>query len=69
VKLVEDSCYTVADNSGVYRFTDPMSRTAGTMTVKKSGSYIWGMSTDNEEIGAAYVTSVEQSLRAAGLFK
>ena len=69
VKLVEDSGDTVADNSGVYRFTDPMSRTAGTMTVKKSGSYIWGLSTDNEETGAAYVTSVEQSLRAAGLFK
>jgi hypothetical protein len=69
VKLVDDSGDTVVNKNGRYRFTDPMSRTAGTMTVKKSGGYIWGMTTDNEATGEAFISSVEKNLRAAGLFE
>jgi hypothetical protein len=67
VKLVEDSGDTVVDNGGVLRFTDPMSRTAGPMTVKKAGGYIWGMSTESEDTGLVFVTGVERNLRAAKL--
>lgn len=67
VKLVEDNGGTVQDANGVLRFTDPMSRTAGTMTVKKKGAYIWGLSTGVEETGAAFVTGVESNLRTKGL--
>ncbi len=69
VKLVEDGGDAVVINNGVYRFTDPMSRTAGTMTLKKSFGYIWGMTTDNEETGAAFVSDVQRNLRSAGLFE
>jgi hypothetical protein len=67
VKLVEDNGGTVQDTNGTLRFTDPMSRTAGTMTVKKKGAYIWGLSTGVEETGSAFVTGVESNLRAKRL--
>jgi hypothetical protein len=67
VKLVEDNGGTVQEANGMIRFTDPVSRTAGTMTVKKKGAYIWGLSTGAEETGAAFVSGVESSLRAKGL--
>ena len=68
VKLVEDGGETVVENNGVLRFTDPMSRNAGPMTVKKSGGYIWGLTTDSENDGLVFVKEVERNLRAAKLF-
>lgn len=63
VKFVEEKGGTVEDNGGVLRFTDPVSRSAGTLSVKKSGNYIWGLSTNVESTGDAYVAGVEKNLK------
>jgi hypothetical protein len=69
VEFVQQKGNTVEDKGGVLRFTDPVSRTAGTLTVKKSGRYIWGLSTSAESTGAAYVADVEKNLKALQLIE
>ncbi|MCK4774763.1 MAG: hypothetical protein KAT30_08250 [Candidatus Krumholzibacteria bacterium] len=69
VKLVEDNGGAVQDQNGVLQFTDPVSRAAGTMTVKKNGGFLWGLSIDIPETGAAFVTGVEKNLRTMKLIK
>jgi hypothetical protein len=67
IALVEENGGTVDDTNGVVRFTDPVSRSAGTMTVKRHGRYVCGLSTADEEAGAAFVNGVVRNLRSAGL--
>jgi hypothetical protein len=67
--FVREQGGTVSDDNGVYRFEDPMSRSTGAISLKKSGSYVWGLSTKAETTGAGYVAGVEQNLKAAGLLK
>ena len=60
---------TVSDNGGVYRFDDPASRSSGAISLKSSGNYIWGMATDSEETGNAFVAGVEKNLKTTGLLQ
>jgi hypothetical protein len=69
LNFVREQGGTVADDGGVYRFEDPMSRSTGAISLKKGGGYIWGLSTNVETTGAGYVAGVEQNLKAAGLLK
>lgn len=60
---------TVADNNGIYRFEDPLSKSAGAVNLKKHGNYIWGMSTGAEASAEVFITSVEKNLKTAGLIQ
>jgi hypothetical protein len=60
---------TVADDNGIYRFEDPATKSSGAVNLKKSGSYIWGISTDSESDGNAFISGVETNLKSAGLLQ
>jgi hypothetical protein len=66
---VEGKGAPVADNGGVLRFEDPATKSAGPVSLKKSGSYIWGMSTKSEPVGNAFISGVETNLKTAGLLE
>lgn len=59
----------VADDDGIMRFEDPATRSTGAVSLKKSGSYIWGISTMSEPGGDAFISGVETNLKTAGLLK
>jgi hypothetical protein len=67
--FVKEKGGTVTDNDGVYRFQDPAARSAGEISLKKSGDYIWGISTPIETTASAFIAGVQQNLEAEGLLK
>jgi hypothetical protein len=67
--LVTEKGGSVAEDNGVYRFDDPVSKTAGTLSLKKAGNYIWGLSAGSETTANAYIASVESNLKDKGLLQ
>jgi hypothetical protein len=66
---VKEQGGAVSDAGGVYRFEDPASRSTGAVSLKSSGSYIWGIATNSEETGSAFVAGVEKNLKTLGLLQ
>jgi hypothetical protein len=69
LNFVKGKGVEIAEGDGVYRFEDPATRSTGAITLKRAGSYIWGISTGSETTGTAFITGVETNLKTTGLLK
>jgi hypothetical protein len=69
LNFVKEKGVEVAEGDGVYRFEDPATRSTGAITLKRTGSYIWGISTKSETTGNAFISDVEANLKTTGLLK
>jgi hypothetical protein len=69
LNFVKEKGAAVAAENGIYRFEDPVSRSAGAVSLKKNGSYIWGISTGVETTAATFISGVENNLKTAGLIQ
>jgi hypothetical protein len=69
LNFVKEKGVSPVEQNGVYRFEDPVSRSAGTINLKKRGSYIWGLSTKVETTADAYISAVETNLKSLDLIE
>jgi hypothetical protein len=67
LNFVTEKGVSPVELNGIYRFDDPVSRSTSTINLKKSGSYIWGLSTKAESTADAYISAVETNLRTLKL--
>jgi len=69
LNFVKEKGVEITEGDGVYRFEDPATRSTGAITLKRNGSYIWGISTRSETMGNDFISGVEANLKTTGLLK
>jgi hypothetical protein len=69
LNFVKEKGVSPVEQNGIYRFDDPVSRSTATINLKKSGSYIWGLSTKVETTADAFIAGVETNLTSLGLIE
>ena len=67
LNFVKEKGVSPVEQNGTYRFEDPVARSMGTINLKKSGSYIWGLSTKAGSTADAYISAVETNLKTLKL--
>lgn len=54
----------VNNNNNYYRFQDPYYRSSGTMNLKKSKNYIWGLFSKDDEAAVFFIDAIGENLKA-----
>jgi hypothetical protein len=60
--LVEKKGGTYTLEEGIYRFKDPYHSSRGTMNVKKTGKFIFGLASDSREVADSYLKALDKNL-------
>ena len=55
---------TVTEKDGYYRFQDPYYRSSGTMNLKKSKNYLWGLFSKDDIVAESIIKKVQKNLEA-----
>jgi len=54
---------TIEENKNLYRFQDPYYRSYGTMNLKKSKNYLWGLFSKNNSSAEFFIGEIEKNLK------